>query len=276
MFWCRSLVGIMIFRIASGLLRKLSPWVLSPALTPLRVRVSVLSPSRALGLRALSALDRSLENAIIRDSFPRIEYVIGCDEAGRGALAGPVVVAALACKPRSDGGLLLPGAADSKMLSETQREGLYEQIVRRPDAFAYNIAIVGPALIDEINILQATMVGMQIAINDLALDLGASSAPPSSFYAIVDGNKTPSKLSVPGRPMVKADKQCYSVALASILAKVTRDRLMCGEYHDKWPQYKFAAHKGYPTKEHVLLIHQHGPSPIHRLSFKPLKGRASP
>ena len=223
-------------------------------------------------IRALRMeLDRSIESALIRDSG--VEYVIGCDEAGRGPLAGPLVVAALTCKPLSDGGLLLPGVNDSKKLSELQRERLYEQIVQRPDAFAYNIAVIGPALIDELNILQATMLGMQMVIDDLVADLGGAS---SSFYAIVDGNKTPPKLSCSARPMVKADSICYSVALASIMAKVTRDRLMSGLYDEMWPMYNFARHKGYSTREHMLLINKHGPCPIHRLTYKPLKGRQVP
>ena len=196
-----------------------------------------------------------------------VNYVIGCDEAGRGPLAGPVVVAAVACLPSSDGGLLLP-AADSKKLTEQQREKLYSQIVSSPLAFRYCISVISPAVIDEINILQATLRGMQEAIDGLARNLGAD----KSCYAIIDGNKTPSKLSVPARPMVKGDSLCYSVALASVLAKVTRDRLM-KEAHQQWPMYCFDEHKGYPTKKHVLLIHKHGPCPIHRMSFAPLKGR---
>lgn len=200
--------------------------------------------------------------------------MIGCDEAGRGPLAGPLVVAALTCRAMTDGNLL-HSVNDSKKLSALQREKLYEQVVQRPDDFAYNIAVIGPALIDEMNILQATLLGMQMVIDDLVAELGGpSSSSSSSFYAIVDGNKTPPKLSCSARPMVKADSLCYSVALASIMAKVTRDRLMSGEYHQMWPMYNFAKNKGYPTREHILLIHKHGPCPIHRLSYKPLKGRS--
>ena len=213
-------------------------------------------------LRTQALLTKAIENSLIGEGG--YDHVIGCDEAGRGPLAGPVVVASLICKP----GHVFLEAQDSKKLSAAKREILYDQIVSMPDAFAFHIAVVPPAVIDEINILQATLFGMQQAVEALADQLGGKS------YAIIDGNKTPPRLRIPARPLVKGDSICYSVALASILAKVHRDRLML-QYHSSYPQWQFDKHKGYGTKEHIKLIHMHGASPIHRMSFKPLLGRQS-
>lgn len=176
--------------------------------------------------------------------------VCGVDEAGRGPLAGPVFAAAVILPPDC----ALAGLDDSKKLTEKKREALFDPI--REQAEAWSIASASVEEIEEYNILQATFLAMRRAVEGLAVQ---------PDLALVDGNRLPS-LSVPARAVVKGDALSASIAAASILAKVSRDRLMI-EMDAKYPEYRFAKHKGYGTALHLQLLRTHGPSPIHRTSF---------
>ncbi len=176
--------------------------------------------------------------------------VCGCDEAGRGPLCGPVVAAAviLPCD------FPIEGLNDSKKLSEKKREQLYTLITE--NAISYGIAEASPAEIDEINILNASMLAMRRAVEKLTV--------PADF-ALIDGNCSRG-FDIPTETIIKGDAKSASVAAASILAKVTRDRL-CAEQDKLYPEYGIAKHKGYPTKEHMEAVRKYGPSPIHRITF---------
>ena len=208
---------------------------------------------------------------------------MGVDEAGRGPLAGPVVVAA-AVVPHS-----IPGITDSKLLAkEEDRERLYEQLVASPN-IQWAVAVIDAARIDEINILQATMEGMRLAAHAVMAPQNdseeasverqgcyvvcgpeAASQKKPKFYALIDGNRLPKDMSCEAETIIKGDSKEYCIAAASILAKVTRDRLM-REYDKMYPHFKLSQHKGYPTAVHMALVKEHGASPIHRRSFAPLK-----
>jgi ribonuclease HII len=180
--------------------------------------------------------------------------IAGVDEAGRGPLAGPVVSAAVVLPESFD----VVGVNDSKKLSPKKRTALFPRI--KAAAHAVGVGIVEAPVIDRINILQATLQSMAMAVADLAV-------PPD--YLLVDGIfeiSTP----LPQRTITKGDSRSISIAAASIIAKVTRDRLMA-EYDDLYPQYGFAKHKGYPTQAHKEAVRQFGCSPIHRKSFKGVK-----
>ncbi len=188
--------------------------------------------------------------------------VAGVDEAGRGPLAGPVSAAAVILPPawaKSGLPLELAGLNDSKQLSDTQREGFYEFIIGCAEV-RHAVVLVEAGRIDTINILQATHEAMNSALARLT---------PAPQHALVDGRPVKT-MRVPQTALVKGDARSYSIAAASVLAKVTRDRLML-EYDRQWPQYGFAGHKGYGTAGHLAAIAQHGPCPIHRRSFAPLK-----
>jgi len=177
-------------------------------------------------------------------------WVCGVDEAGRGPLAGPVFAAAVIL-PKD---FAIEGLNDSKKLSEKKREFLYEKIVQQ--AVAYQICMVDEKEIDRLNILAASMLAMKNAVEGL-------SVCPDIAY--IDGNRTP-ELEIPAIAVIKGDATSASIAAASILAKVARDRFMI-ELDRQYPQYRFARHKGYPTKEHYERIGQYGISPVHRISF---------
>ena len=180
--------------------------------------------------------------------------IAGLDEAGRGPLAGPVVAAAVVIPE----GLLLPGVTDSKQLTDVRRELLYDAIVAA--ALAYGIGSVDERTIDEINIREASILAMERA-------LAAITPPPD--HLLIDGNPTLPRVPIPQQPIIKGDCLSHSIAAASILAKVTRDRMM-RELHDRYPQYNFKKHKGYGTKEHIELIRLHGPCGAHRRTFQPI------
>jgi ribonuclease HII len=191
-----------------------------------------------------------------------IARVAGVDEAGRGPLAGPVVAAAAILPPRwAESGLPveLSGLNDSKQLTEAQREKFFTFIIGCGE-IEFGINAVDALLIDEINILQATHRAMNNALAEL------SPLPP---HALVDGRPVKT-LRVPQTAIVKGDARSYSIAAASVLAKVTRDRLMLG-FHAQFPEYGFAEHKGYGTAKHLAAIEKHGACPIHRKTFAPLK-----
>lgn len=176
--------------------------------------------------------------------------VCGIDEAGRGPLAGPVCAAAVILPLDC----FIPGLNDSKKLTEKKREALFPVICEQ--AVAWGIGWASAQEIDEINILQATFLAMKRAVEELKLQPG---------WALVDGNRMP-PLAIPGETVVKGDAQCASIAAASILAKVSRDRLL-REWDERYPQYGFGKHKGYGTKAHYEAIRQYGLLPIHRRSF---------
>ncbi len=175
--------------------------------------------------------------------------VCGIDEAGRGPLAGNVVAAAVILPD----GLEIEGLNDSKKLSEKKREALYRVITEKA---IYAIASATPAEIDEMNILNATMLAMRRAVEAL---------PTKADFALIDGNCSRG-FDIPTQTVVGGDAKSMSIAAASILAKVTRDR-QCAELHEKYPEYGFAGHKGYPTKAHMLKVAELGPCPEHRKSF---------
>lgn len=176
--------------------------------------------------------------------------VCGLDEAGRGPLCGPVVAAAVIL-PR---GLEIEGLNDSKKLTEKKREALFEIIKEK--AIAYSIAEASPAEIDEINILNASMLAMRRAVEGLSV---------KADFALIDGNCSRG-FNIPTETVVKGDAKSYSIAAASILAKVTRDR-GCIELDKEYPQYGIAKHKGYPTKDHMDAVRKYGAAPIYRKSF---------
>ncbi|QAU23515.1 ribonuclease HII [Dyella sp. M7H15-1] len=184
-----------------------------------------------------------------------IEFRAGVDEAGRGPLAGPVVVAAVVLDPRKP----IDGLNDSKKLSEARRETLYPLIIER--AWAYSVVLIEAEEIDRLNIFQATMAGMSRAVAGLA---------PAATLALIDGNKLPKNLPCPGRAIVGGDALEPAISAASILAKVSRDRLMI-DLDKQHPGYGFAVHKGYPTPAHLAALQQLGPCSEHRRSFAPVK-----
>ena len=177
-------------------------------------------------------------------------YVCGVDEAGRGPLAGPVCAAAVILRDNR----IIEGVNDSKKLSEKKREALYDVI--KNEVLAYSIAFSTVEEIEEMNILNATMLAMKRAVEGLST---------KADYALIDGNRMP-PLDIQGECVIKGDAKSMSIAAASILAKVSRDRL-CFEYAEKYPEYGFDKHKGYGTKAHTEAILKYGPCEIHRLSF---------
>ena len=182
------------------------------------------------------------------------ERVAGVDEAGRGPLAGPVVVAAVILDPDRP----IDGLADSKVLSESAREALFPTIRER--ALAFSVIEVQRDEIDHLNILQATLAGMDRAVRALS---------PTPTLALVDGNRAP-VLPCPARTIVQGDRLEPCISAASILAKVTRDRVMQA-FGRKYPGYGFEKHKGYPTRQHLEMLEELGPCEIHRRSFAPVR-----
>lgn len=191
--------------------------------------------------------DYSIEKELQASGY---NLICGVDEAGRGPLAGPVAVAAVILPDDCD----IAGLNDSKKISEKKREQLYPIICEK--AIAWSVVLVEHDEIDRINILQATMNGMAKAVETLKI---------KPDYAIIDGNRLP-QMQTPSQYVIKGDAKSMSIAAASVLAKVTRDRLMM-EYDEKYPEYQFAKHKGYGTKLHYEMIEQFGISPIHRKTF---------
>ncbi|USD20353.1 ribonuclease HII [Microbulbifer variabilis] len=182
------------------------------------------------------------------------DLLAGVDEVGRGPLAGDVVAAAVILDPAEP----ILGLADSKKLSEKKRESLFEEICER--ALSFSIARATVEEIDQINILQASLLAMRRAVEQL---------PLQPEFVLVDGNKRPD-WSYPCDTVIKGDGRVAAIAAASILAKVTRDREML-ELDARYPGYGLAGHKGYPTKAHVQALEELGPSPLHRVSFAPVR-----
>ena len=192
--------------------------------------------------------DYEFEKAAVNSGF---SCICGVDEAGRGPLAGPVCAAAVILPE----GAVIAGLDDSKKLTEKKREKLYDII--KETAVAYSVAYGTLEEIESVNILEATYLAMNRAIEGLSV---------KPDFALIDGNRVPRGIKIPCETIVKGDSKSMSVAAASVLAKVTRDRLML-EYDKKYPEYNFKKHKGYGTKEHTELIKQYGPCEIHRPSF---------
>ena len=188
-----------------------------------------------------------IENACFEEGY---KIICGVDEAGRGPLAGPVCAAAVILPPN----VQIPGLNDSKKLTDKKRRELMPII--KETAIAYGIAFASELEIDEINILQATYLAMHRAIDQLAV---------KADLALVDGNRA-GDFGLPVKTGVKGDSLSASIAAASVLAKVTRDDVML-ELAEKYPEYAFDVHKGYGTKAHYAALTQHGPSPIHRMTF---------
>ena len=189
----------------------------------------------------------TLENQIYDEGFT---LLCGVDEAGRGPLAGPVCAAAVIL-PR---GLVIEGLNDSKKLSEKRREELYDVI--RGECISCGVAFATVEEIETLNILEATFLAMNRALEQLSL---------IPELALIDGNRTKG-IALPSRAVIKGDAKCADIAAASVLAKVTRDRYML-QMAEQYPQYGFEQHKGYGTKQHYAALLQYGPSPIHRMSF---------
>ncbi|MBI3803306.1 MAG: ribonuclease HII [Nitrospirae bacterium] len=184
-------------------------------------------------------------------SLDGYRQVCGIDEAGRGPLAGPVVAAAVILPAA----ISLPGIRDSKLLTAKQREAFYERILQ--EAIAVGVGVVDNITIDEINILQATYLAMQKSLQSLRIQ---------PDYLLIDALTLPNT-AIPQRGLIRGDNLSVSIAAASIVAKVTRDRLM-DQYHQEFPSYNFISHKGYGTGEHLKNIRMFGPCHIHRKSFR--------
>jgi len=180
-----------------------------------------------------------------------LDFIAGIDEAGRGPLAGPVVVGIVIMKSDS----FIEGINDSKKISESKREKLYEQITE--EALAWSVGIVSEKEIDELNILNATKKALSMALDSLEIK-------PERL--LVDALEHMDTKGIPYTSIIKGDAKVYSIAAASIIAKVTRDRIM-REYDEVYPEYGFAKHKGYGTAMHIQAIKQHGPCSIHRKTF---------
>ena len=180
-----------------------------------------------------------------------IEYIAGFDEAGRGPLAGPVVVASVIMPKDS----MIEGVNDSKKVSEKKREILYDKIL--DEVVSYGIGIIYQEEIDEINILQATKKGLTSAIEQMEI---------KPNLILVDALNGIDTLGIPYQSIIKGDAKCYSISAASIIAKVTRDRIM-REWDKIYPEYGFSSHKGYGTAKHIAALKEYGPCPIHRRSF---------
>ena len=180
-----------------------------------------------------------------------LKYIAGIDEAGRGPLAGPVVVGVAIMQPDS----MIEGINDSKKISETKREKLYEKITE--EAIDWSVGRVDQREIDEINILNATKKALTIALSNLKVK-------PDRI--MVDALEHIDTLGIPYTSVIKGDAKIYSISAASILAKVTRDRIM-KEYDEVYPEYGFSGHKGYGTAKHIQAIKEYGPCPLHRKTF---------
>jgi len=222
------------------------------------------------------------EEKRLKDSF---QYAVGIDEAGRGPLAGPVVCAACIIYTNENRNtsnkddvnnmksLLeqLDSVADSKVLTEEKREELYEILVNAGKYVKYGVSIIDNNEIDRINILEATMMGMRNAVLDLLKR--NKDVNKDQCIGLIDGNRIPQSMPIQSKYVIKGDGSVFSIAAASIIAKVTRDRIMI-KLDKQYPQYNLVQHKGYPTFEHRQLLMIHGPSEIHRYSYNPVRDAA--
>jgi len=210
--------------------------------------------------RMTTVLRSGSKAAYYRRIRPDCTMLAGVDEAGRGPLAGPVVVAAVILDPARR----IRGLADSKALSPTARETLHDRIRER--CVACSVVVVDCLEIDRINILQATLIGMHRALCALS---------PAPLRALIDGNRLPKDLPCPAEALIDGDALEPAISAASIIAKVTRDRYMA-ELEHRHPGYGFARHKGYPTPDHLDALARMGPCPEHRRSFAPVRALMTP
>ena len=183
------------------------------------------------------------------------KLICGIDEAGRGPLAGPVSIGAVIMKPES----MLEWVNDSKKVTEKRREILYDKIIQ--DSLAWSVQLISQQEIDELNILEATKKGLNLALKDIIEQL-----KKKPDIVIVDALREIDTFGIPYQSIIKGDATCYSISCASILAKVTRDRIM-RQWDEAYPQYGFAKHKGYGTASHIQAIKKYGPCLIHRKTF---------
>lgn len=188
-----------------------------------------------------------IEEKLLNEGY---RFICGVDEAGRGPLAGPVFAAAVVMDRKR----IIEGVRDSKKLTPKKREKLFDEIIK--ESIAYSVAMMDSKIIDEININNATFLAMKNAIENLKIE---------PDIVLVDGYEIPN-LSFNQMAIIKGDRKSYSIACASILAKVSRDRYIV-EISSKYPVYKFEKHKGYGTKEHIEILQKYGPCEIHRISF---------
>ncbi len=193
---------------------------------------------------------KQMENEIYNTN-KEIQYICGIDEAGRGPLAGPVVVASVIMPKDS----MIEGVNDSKKVSEKKREELYDKIIE--EAITYGVGIIDEKVIDEINILEATKKGLTTSLQELKV---------KPNLILVDALNKIDTLGIPYESIIKGDALCYSISCASIIAKVTRDRIM-RQWDEIYPMYGFEKHKGYGTAAHIQAIKEYGICPIHRKSF---------
>lgn len=201
-----------------------------------------------------------IETTVYRETG--LNTIAGIDEAGRGALAGPVAAAAVILPPgAADLADVLCEVDDSKQLTRATRERLFDLIMQ--NALACAVSLVSATVVDEIGILPATKRAMAMAVGQLW---------PAPDYLLIDGPIRLAALLTPQQPVIRGDSLCLSIAAASILAKVTRDRYMI-ELDARYPEYGFAQHKGYGTPQHLAALASHGPSPVHRRSFAPIRER---
>jgi ribonuclease HII len=210
------------------------------------------------------SLPRELESNWLKGN---IKYVLGVDEAGRGPLAGPVVAASCIVEK----GISIDGIQDSKATTEKQREEIYEKLTSHPGVY-WSASVIDNRKIDEINILQATMLGMRISAEDVFKK--HPKLQHNEVKGLIDGNRVPENMPCHSEFVIKGDAKVYSIAAASIIAKVTRDRIMM-QLDKEYPQYNFAKHKGYPVGAHRAILQEIGPSPSHRFSYTPVKKAAA-
>ena len=210
----------------------------------------VISKAELFRLQSMSVHEKRLSaNGFVR--------IAGIDEAGRGRLAGPVVAAACILPKET----CFEYLNDSKQLTPELRDGLFTVITSHPET-RFGLGIIDVDTIDRVNILQATFLAMRQAVSSMGI---------TPDYLLIDGNQVPI-FEIPALAIVEGDSHSISIAAASIIAKVTRDRMMV-EFDKMWPVYGFKKHKGYATAEHVAAIHKYGPCPLHRKSFEPVKSR---
>ena len=226
--------------------------------------VLAMPPKAASSKKVVPSLKRDKEISL----KGRYSYCVGVDEAGRGPLAGPVVCAS--CYVANDIEEI-DGVVDSKASTENDREITYEKLINNPK-ITYGVAVISHSEIDEINILEATLKGMRTATTSLLEKLDKK-VKKEDIIALIDGNKVPVDMPIHAVEVIKGDSCVFSIAAASIIAKVTRDRIML-ELDKKYPQYNFKTHKGYPTFEHRTVLSQVGPSPVHRYSYGPVRDAA--
>lgn len=215
----------------------------------LNLKNKTLCPIEEARLEKLNVYERAAQNE-------GRELIAGLDEVGRGCLAGPVVAAACVIPDH----IFIVGVNDSKQLTAGQREEIYEAMISQSEIHI-GIGIVDSKEIDSINIYQASIKAMLKALKALTI---------KPDYLLVDGMVLPHK-TIPSQKIIKGDSLSKSIAAASVVAKVTRDRLMINKYHKKYPKYGFDKHKGYGTELHLNSLNEHGPCPIHRYSFEPVR-----